>query len=463
MSNATQFTANATRYFGAVGVPRGFATTEIQVGALMMPRAGSVVSHSMGLRSYFETSVNNGSTSLQVKIRKNGADWLSFTQIPSWEQNSPGWASANSYVRSMCVMGSYLYAGSYNSTPGAASISRYDGTSWSALSPGWSSSNTIALSMAVFNGKLYVGTNHTSAQGEVWEFDGTSTWTKISVTAWASTQRSINCMAVLGTKLYVGTTSTSGAAQVWSYPGTGTTWTNVSHGAWSTNNLEWLSMCVIGTKLYAGSANSSSGAEVWSYPGTGSTWTNLSLGSAADTKALCMTTYSYGGNKLYVGTFNATAAKVWTYNTDSPGWAALSPTWPGGVTSAFTMALLGSKLFIGCSDGNAWCYDISNNNWGDHNLTWAAANAQARCMAVFSSKLYVGSYNNAGAAQVWYNKNVAGTTWTEIFTQSRGTYTFAAGDVLTGSITTSDWGGTSSPTLTLCAIPSVLLEVQYNT
>jgi parallel beta-helix repeat protein len=327
---------------------------------------------------YVGTTESNGA---EVYRYDGGTTWTKVTQATAGTIAAGGTANIDG-VRSMVVHGGTLYIGTRDGAAGGE-VYRYDGgTTWTrvtsaggTITSGGTTSIDRVQTLVSFNGSLYAGTNESNL-AEIYKYVGGTTWTKVSQ-ATAGTIASggtasidaIEKLAVFGSSLYAGT-SESNAGEIYRYDG-GTTWTKVSQatagtiasgGTTGINGVP--SMTVYDGKLYAGTAELNDG-EVYRYDG-GTTWTKVSQttagtiasGGTADINGVEQLTVYNGA--LYAGTEETDGAEIYRYDGGTT-WTKVSQTTAGTVALGGTASVdeiqtlipHAGSLYAGTNEPNA--------------------------------------------------------------------------------------------------------------
>ncbi len=341
-------------------------------------------------------------------------------------------------VRSLAVNGNTLFAG-IGDTSG-------DGEIWScSLSSGCSSwvkiggdavgtggpaafTYTLAGSMVVHGGSLYVGMSGGAGAGDLFRYNGGTSWTQVAGDglngSWAaSTFTEVSALYSDGSNLYAGLAgSAAGTGDLWKF--NGTTWSqiggdgvNLGGGAsWNTNYERVATITGIGGVLYVGLGDSAQDAEVWRLSGT--TWSQIGGDGIGGTWNSSVFTRVYSlvndGTNVYAGLGGGSAAaEVWKY--DGVAWTRIG----GGATNSTTgwatslvgaMLWANNQLYAGPSsttnygsamftwNGSAWTMiggHYVNNSWGTYNI------ARVTSSATFNGKLYYGLGSSVNNAQVF--------------------------------------------------------------
>lgn len=235
-------------------------------------------------------------------ISYDGSSWTDAAYDPGASYES---------VESMAVYDGKLYIGLGNSAAGDGDIAFFNGSSWTlptAAGACFNNDNTSyekVQSMAVYNGKLYFGYGTTVSDGDVYVYDGNSSYA-VSVSL-NTANREASSMAVYNNKLYVGISATSTLSSF-----DGTSWSTVRSGV-TTGGI--LSLVVYNGKLYVGTYNDPAGyISVLAYNGT-----NFStIYSYTTTPYESFENLSVYKNKLYAGTGTGTGdADIFVYGENN--------------------------------------------------------------------------------------------------------------------------------------------------
>ncbi len=369
----------------------------------------------------------------------NGTIW---SQVGGDGENSSWSDQQFESVRSLAVVGDYLYAGlgdtagdgevwQCNTTTGCLSWSKIGGD---GINSGWAVSTYEYVSaMTDHGGTLYVGLGNSSNDAEVWSWSG-STWTKRggdSVNSgWTTGFELVQAMVSDGTYLYAGLAATAGDAEVWRF--NGTAWTRVGGDAintsWANSTYEYVqSLSFFNGNLYAGLSLTANDAEVWrcSSCSTTPSWSKVggdSINSGWTTNYEGVYSMTSDATYLYAGLGNSNGdGEVWRYNGSV--WSKLGGDAQGSSWSTaqgdviYGLTVSGGNLFVGVSDaggiatmwshnGSAWSQIAGqgiNNSWGYFNLQ------SVETMTVSNGYLYAGTgVSVAGNAMVW---RFDGTSW----------------------------------------------------
>ena len=221
--------------------------------------------------------------------RYNGNTWTPV--VGSTSPVPDGFGGTNDAVRSMCVYGTDLYAGTSNI--GGCEVWRTDGTAWTPLvgptapvAPGFGTvANAQTTDMAVYMGTLFVGTNNFGGC-EVWTYDGI-TWVQDVGPGPTATigpgfgnpaNNDAASLQVYDSTLFAGTYN-GGGCEMWSLNGVawnrevggGAPGTPTGPGFGDANNQALRSMAWFNNLLFMGASNNFTGCEIWSYQSS-TTW-----------------------------------------------------------------------------------------------------------------------------------------------------------------------------------------------
>src|SRR5574344_1682118 len=200
-----------------------------------------------------------------------------WSQVAGGDING-GWDSNGKLsVNAMVKVGLTTYAAIGN-TIGDAEVWAWNGTSWSLVGGGpqsvndsWAALTYEGVYSPTTDGtNLYAGLGASTADGEVWRYDGTS-WAKIGGDSlnggWTNYVEYAWSLDYLNGILYAGTGTGANDAEVWAW--NGTNWTKIGgdslNGGWTTNYEVTAGLTNDGTNLYAGMGVTAGDAEVWSW------------------------------------------------------------------------------------------------------------------------------------------------------------------------------------------------------
>ena len=369
--------------------------------------------------------------------RWNGTTWSKI----GGDGVGSSWTTGYEVVSSLAVNGTALYAG-LGSGGGDGEVWSCEMatacSTWSKIGgdgTGIVSGNAIVHSMQVHGGSLYVGTGSTAGLGDVYRYNGGTSWTQVGGdglnSGWAaSTFESVLSMTSDGTNLYAGIGVTTTDAEVWRW--NGTTWSKIGgdgvNSSWNTNYETVESLTAYGGNLYAGLGNTNSQAdgEVWRY--SAGTWSqiggdgiNSSWNATTFNRVLSLTN---DGTNLYAGTGQGTnAGRVYRWNGSS--WTEIGGNGAANTFTAFlaqTLVYANSKLYAGISaastnsavNGGSSIWEYSNSSWaafgGNYiNQSWGGYNiGKVVSSTQHDGKLYLGLGQAGGNALVYeYNGSSA--------------------------------------------------------
>jgi hypothetical protein len=264
-----------------------------------------------------------------------------------WQKvNADGFGSGNNdSIDALAVYGSFLYAGTYNST-GGTEIWRTAGAGgppfadWVRVNtPGFGSvSSDDCWSMTVFEGRLHVGIENDTTGCEVWSTAAAggppyADWVRVNTPGFGSANRkSVRVMVVKGSYLYAGVDNGSGgvASSIWRTSAAGgppySDWVNVApNGFGYAGNVGVTSLVSDGSFLYAGTRNSTTGTEVWrSVCAEGppfADWQQVNIGGYGNANNSSTFSLLFWNSDLYGCTGNdATGGEVWRNMSEFPSW-----------------------------------------------------------------------------------------------------------------------------------------------
>ncbi len=375
---------------------------------------------------------------LNYEVANNSEN--SWTQIANSRGQNGSWNTEAYYIESSVVYGSDLIVGT-TYTSGSADVWRRSGSNWSriggdGLNGSWSNFTYEGVySLAINGDALYAGLGSNAGDAEVWTCSLASScaaWTKVGGdnTGLTTSHETVRSMTIHQGSLYVGAGDGAGDGDVYKYNG-GTSWTQIGGDAlnsgWASGTYERVqSITSDGTYLYAGLATTAGDAEVWRWNGTA--WTKI--GGDAVNSSWADATYeyvysmtAYGGN-LYAGlAITAGDAEVWRW--DGTTWTkiggdAVNSSW-ADATYECVCSLVndGTNLYagLGSGSGDGEIYKWNGTTWtkiGGDNLNsgfgGTAAGIYSMVYDTANSKLYAGVQSSYGAYAWEFN----GTTWTLI-------------------------------------------------
>ncbi len=234
------------------------------------------------------------------------------------------WTNAFEQVVSLAVSGTNVYVG-VGSSAGDGEIWTCDIGATCSTTAGWSkiagdgvnsSWNTnyeTVEYLVYYQGKLIAGLGNSAGDAEVWEFNGTNTWTQVGGdglnNSWAdATYERVRTMTSYNGELYAGLGVTAGDGEVWRYDGS--TWTKVGgdglNNGWTGTEESVGASSVYKGRLFVGTGDGQNAdAKVWAYGN------NAVLESAATSQDTnwhhIAATYDGSTMKIFIdGTENAT-------------------------------------------------------------------------------------------------------------------------------------------------------------
>ena len=289
---------------------------------------------------------------------------------------------------------------------------------------------------------LYVGTGAANTSGYgggmYHSTDNGLTWTAFDYPITKREDRNISAISVSGSNIVAG----SLGGIVYSSTDGGATWTRT---ALSSNKVV-TAITTDGTNFYVGN----DGGGVFSATIGTTSWTpmNTGLSNKRITGLLSSGSYLYasttfGGTALFIST---NSGVNWTLDT-----------LPSGVFNAFSVAMFGGKLFLGCQNG----VFTSTNNGG----TWTGPlSGISYAVYTFTS---IGSTVYAGNSSGLFSMPVSGSSWTTVsstygvtalFSNSTGLFagvTSQSGFVNNGILLSTNGGTTWSPRSTGVAATTI--------
>ncbi len=446
--------ANGTDLYAGTGLSTGDAEVWKWNGSSWTKIAGDGMNNSWPASTYEKVAslAVNGS-SLYAGLGSTAGDaeiWTCNmnTNCTSWTKiggdgNGPGVAS-HTAIESMAVYGGNLYVGGTSTSAGSADVWKYNGgTSWTqvggdGLNSGWAASTFEAVSALYSDGTyLYAGIGVTTADGEVWRYNGTS-WTMIGGdgvnlgggASWNTNYERVSSITSYGGNLYVGLGDSANDAEVWRL--SGTTWSQIGgdglNSGWAgTAALTRVySMVNDGTNLYVGLGSGSGAAQVWKW--NGSSWTGLSVGGGNTTTSWTSSMIGamvWANSKLYAAPSSSSnyGSGVYEYNGSAwnliGGWF-VNGSWGGAdITRIMSSTTHDGKLYygLGFATNNAQVYEYdgtTSRRVGGSGLngSWPAwAYEGVYSMASYKGNLYVGLGSGAGDGEVW---RWDGSNWTQV-------------------------------------------------
>jgi len=332
----------------------------------------------------------------------DGTTW----DIIGGNQTNSSWAyNTIEAVESMTCYQAKLYVGLGNTAnsddgqvwkfdPLTAGWVQVAGNGASGTTGGWGDADNMeaVYSLAADGTYLYAGTGNSTDDGKVWRFDASnSTWTQIagrktSALTNGTWQDADNIEAVLsllsdGNYLYAGLGLSADDGEVWQFDKTAQTWTQIANagaasnanGAWNnTTDIEGVySLGVYQNALYAGLGASTADAKVYKYDGTN--WTHVA-GNGADAGftgwpadyEYVRSMASFNGY-LFASLGNGDGeSEVWKFNGTSwsqAGGDSVGSSWPetDNFNTAYGLTVFKGKLYAGTGDGSqaettVWAY-----------------------------------------------------------------------------------------------------------
>ena len=350
-------------------------------------------------------------------------------------------------VYSMVTIGTNLYAG-LGSGPGDAEVWRCslasNCTSWTKIGGdgmGLVSSQNSVRALINHQGTLYAGigddTSAGDADGDVWRYDGGTSWTKIGGdginSGWpASSIERVQSLSSDGTNLYAGLSNSTGDAEVWRW--NGTSWTKIGgdavNSSWADSTYEYVySLENDGTNLYAGLGFNGAEAEVWRWNGT--SWTQIggdTIGNSFGGTAAIVSSmvYDQSTSKLYAGVQTNYGAHEWVLdgsNWTLIGGSGIDESWSNyamGTVQSMTTNKGKQYIGLGTSVSTAIVYEFDGSNYrmigGDGvNSSWPYGNdgtyEVVQSLASYNGEVYAGLGLNNGDGEVW---KYDGSSWTKV-------------------------------------------------
>lgn len=358
---------------------------------------------------------------------------VAWSQIGGDSLNS-GW-SGKTNVNLCSGANGHIYA-AVSGSAGEAEVWEWDGADWTqvggdAINSSWSTSYETCGSptFRASDGHLFVGLGSSTGDAEIWEFNGTTTWTKIGGdglnSSWNTNYETIGSMCFDASgNLIVGIGLDNGDAEVYSWDGA--TWTKIGgdsvNSSWSSagnyNQLRGLTLHDDGSgdAIFCGLGIDAGEGEVWKFQ-SGS-WTKIGGDgiNSGFTSELVNTLHSHSNGLLYagIGLTAANGGQVWSWN--GTAWANVSG-FGTGYERAFSMATLDGVLYAGlgsgAGDADVWRYSGSGTTWtkvgGDAvALSWTTNyEIVTGLLGHTDGNLYAGLGTTSGDGEVW-KWNLAG-------------------------------------------------------
>ena len=328
--------------------------------------------------------------------------------------------------------------------------------------------------MVVHQGVLYAGTGDTVGDGDVWRYNGGTSWTQIGGdglnTGWAgATIERVQSLVSDGTNLYAGLALTAGDAEVWRW--NGTTWSQIGgdavNASWANATYEYVySMTNDGTDIYVGLGLSSGDGEVWRWDGA--TWAKIggdavNSGFGGTSGSINSLTYDASSSTLYAGVQSTYGAHEWSYNGSS--WSLIGGNSIDGSWSNYYLGTVTSltshngKQYVGtgASQSTALVYEYDGSSYtlvggSGYKNSWPHGNngvyEAVHSLFSFNGDLYAGIGSNGGDGEVWrYN----GSTWSQV-----------GGDGVNGSWSTASYVNTMVASYTPLFLVEVLMGISMN-
>ncbi|WP_171634137.1 S-layer homology domain-containing protein [Paenibacillus plantarum] len=305
-----------------------------------------------------------------------------------------GTGLSSSYVRSIAVSGTDVYAGGNFTTAGgnpATHIAKWNGSQWSNLGTGL---NSFVFAVAASGSDVYAGGIFSTAGG-----NSASTIAKWNGSNWSSlgtgTNGTVYAIAVSGTDVYVaGNFSTAGGIPAtniakWN----GTSWSSLGTGILNTV----YALAVSGTDVYAAGSFSTAGgtSAVRIAKWNGTSWSNLGTGLNGDAYALAVSGSNVyvGGNFSTAGGSSANRIAKW----DGSSWSSLGAGFDNTV-SAITVS--GSTVYAGggfATAGGGSANRIAKWDGNSWSSLGAGLNNPVNAITVLGSTIYAGgAFTTAG-------------------------------------------------------------------
>ncbi|RJP34055.1 MAG: hypothetical protein C4536_03275 [Actinobacteria bacterium] len=296
-------------------------------------------------------------------------------------------------------------------------------------------SNKLAHDMVVYNDRLYLGTWNEINGCQVWEYNGDTSWTKVSEDGFGigtpAHNQAVDSFAILDGVLYASTWNNFEGCQVYRYDG-GTDWNQVNVNGFDGVSFPPINsgahdMVVHEGRIYAGARSGSVGCQVWRYDG-GTTWTQVNqngFGIAVPGDNRQIWSMASCAGDIYAGTWNqVSGCQVWRYDGGT-AWTQVNQNGFGIATpvnnsSIHNFTVCNGVLYAespnhggGCQ---VWRYDggtdwtqVNQNGFG---IADPALNEDIWAMDDFKGSLYAGTSNDVNGCQVW--RYDGGTKWTQV-------------------------------------------------
>lgn len=331
-----------------------------------------------GPEAYEVLSMTSFSGSMYAAIRRTTGDEVWKYDGTNWTQVVNNSTTGYNFYEKMTVYNDELYLGTQNPMTGAE-VWRYDGNTWANTSAPLDQYNRSVNSMTVHDGNLYIGTDNNaststewlpSTGSEVWMWDGAA-WAQVNADGFdGSNQKAeTNSLISYNGELYAGTANVGVSGEVWRYDG-GTTWTQIDPGGLGYAN----SMAVYDDKMYIGCGAS----DMYSYDSISGSWETITKSGFGDKDNEAFTSLIEYNGSLYAGTMNdftrsddGTGAQVWQLKNGT--WSKVNNDGFGikTNTSIDTFTVYNGRLYAGASneyhtnlDGDVTDFRTGAEIWG---------------------------------------------------------------------------------------------------
>ena len=369
------------------------------------------------------------------------------------------WSFNHSTVMSFVANGTDIYAGTGSAT-GDAEVWKYNGSTWTQIG-GDGARNSwpdqtyeTTRSLAINGNTLFAGLGDTSGDGEIWSCDisnGCNTWTKIGGDGVgtggpvAFTYSMAESMAVYGGNLYVGMSGCAGCGDLFRYNG-GTSWTQVAgdglNGSWAASTFTNVAALYSdGSNLYAGLAGSAAGTgDLWRY--NGSTWAqvggdgvNLGGGASWNTNYERVASLTSFGGSLYVGLgTSANDSEVWRLNGTTwsqIGGDGIGSSWSAvGYTMVYGLANDGTNLYASTGSGSG-----TGDVWKWNGIAWSRIGGGA-------TNSTSGWTANVTYSLLWANSSLYASPGPNIYK-----YNGSAWSMIAGAAVNNSWNASGISTI----------------
>jgi len=141
--------------------------------------------------------------------------------LDSWEQvNTNGFGNANNlWAFPFCVLGSYIYAGTYNDVTGCEVWRSGDSTwtQWEQVNTsGFGDSNNISLDMAAYGGCIYAVTENPVTGTEVWRSSPDPGWEQVNDDGFGDSNNTGGVtVKIFNDHIYISADNTATGCEVW--------------------------------------------------------------------------------------------------------------------------------------------------------------------------------------------------------------------------------------------------------